>query len=470
MTQGDTIAALATPAGISALAVVRMSGRDTYKILRRIADGSEVDALKVREARLLDLFAPEESDGDARVLLDRCIVLPFIAPHSYTGEDLVEIYCHGGRLVPQLILEALFASGARMAEPGEFTHRAFLNEKMDLAQAEAIEAIVRAGTRSELELAHQHYSGQFSREIRQIRSELIDLLSLLELELDFAEEDVEFANRTDLESRLQNLQILLQGLVNSYRRSHIVREGIHVAIVGRPNVGKSSLLNLLLKKERAIVTDHPGTTRDVIEESLEIRGMKFVFFDTAGIRDAENEVEKEGIRRSESVLQNASVVLLLVAQNEHLQKEDWEVRQRLLQYSKSEEKKKILIINKCDLPEMIRQSEIDLFGKSFERISLSCKSGDGLEQLEQRLSRFADELTTVREGSEATLLSLRQKEAAGRALQALERARASFQSNLSQEFVASDIRVCVDTLGVLIGEVSTEDILGNIFANFCIGK
>ena len=271
----DTIVAIASATGRSAIAVVRLSGKDTFRVLQKVILPADIDKLQHRKAVVLDLFKSAESVS--REFVDKCVVVTFVAPHSYTGEDLVELYCHGGYVVPQLLVDTLVAAGARVALPGEFTQRAFFNEKMDLLQAESVEAIVAASSRSELRFAHQHYSGQFSSEIRRLRAELIDLLSLLELELDFSEEDVEFADRDEIFNRLAALQELLAKLLQSYQRTHLLRDGIKVAIVGRPNVGKSSLLNLLLKKERAIVTELPGTTRDIIEESLEIAGLKLVF-------------------------------------------------------------------------------------------------------------------------------------------------------------------------------------------------
>ncbi|MDQ7065497.1 MAG: tRNA uridine-5-carboxymethylaminomethyl(34) synthesis GTPase MnmE [candidate division KSB1 bacterium] len=463
----DTIAAIATAPGRSAIAVIRMSGREAFKILARLLHPDDLKNLEPGRARLVRLFATGNTRGE---WIDECIVVPYVAPHSYTGEDVIEIFSHGGTYVPALILENLIQAGARMARPGEFTLRAFLNDKLDLAQAESIEFIVSARTRAELDLAHHHYSGQFSRDIQRLRSELIDLLSLLELELDFAEEDVEFANRDELLQRIASLQQLLSDLVRSYDRTHLLREGIRVAIVGRPNVGKSSLLNLLLKKERAIVTDIPGTTRDIIEESLEIAGYQFVFVDTAGIREVEDRVEREGIRRSESVLKAAPVVLFLVDASSHLQTEDWEIRQRILQYTRDQEKEKILVLNKNDLPRQLSDRELERFAEGFRVMTLSCLLGEGLATLEAELASIASRRIDAEQGRQSMLVNLRQKEAAARALEALQEAERHFAERLSQEFIASDIRSAMDALGELIGEVTTEDVLGHIFANFCIGK
>ncbi len=465
--KNDTIAAIATAPGRAAIAVIRLSGMDAFKIFARLVRPEDMEKLEPGRVRLVRLYSVGEKE---REWIDECIVVPYVAPHSYTGEDVIEIFSHGGSYVPSLILDNLIRAGARLAQPGEFTLRAFLNDKMDLAQAESVEWIVSAKTRAELDLAHQHYSGQFSREIQRLRSEMIDMLGLLELELDFAEEDVEFADRSELLQRIKTLQELLRNLVRSYERTHLLREGLRVAIVGRPNVGKSSLLNLLLKKERAIVTDIPGTTRDVIEEAIEIGGYKFVFIDTAGIRDVDDRVEQEGIRRSESILKSAPVVLFLLDSGQHLQTEDWQIRQRILQYSRESDKEKIIIINKSDLPRRLSDRELEHFAEGFKVMALSCVTGEGLEAIEQVLSKIAKKRTEPGQEGQSMLVNLRQKEAAAKALEALEAAERHFIEGLSQEFIATDIRSAMDALGELIGEVTTEDILGHIFANFCIGK
>ncbi len=465
--KNDTIAAIATAPGRAAIAVIRLSGMDAFKIFARLVRPEDMEKLEPGRVRLVRLYSDGEKE---REWIDECIVVPYVAPHSYTGEDVIEIFSHGGSYVPSLILDNLIRAGARLAQPGEFTLRAFLNDKMDLAQAESVEWIVSAKTRAELDLAHQHYSGQFSREIQRLRSEMIDMLGLLELELDFAEEDVEFADRSELLQRIKTLQELLRNLVRSYERTHLLREGLRVAIVGRPNVGKSSLLNLLLKKERAIVTDIPGTTRDVIEEAIEIGGYKFVFIDTAGIRDVDDRVEQEGIRRSETILKSAPVVLFLLDSGQHLQTEDWQIRQRILQYSRESDKEKIIIINKSDLPRRLSDRELEHFAEGFKMMALSCVTGEGLEAIEQVLSKIAKKRTEPGQEGQSMLVNLRQKEAAAKALEALEAAERHFIEGLSQEFIATDIRSAMDALGELIGEVTTEDILGHIFANFCIGK
>ncbi|RMD95365.1 MAG: tRNA uridine-5-carboxymethylaminomethyl(34) synthesis GTPase MnmE [Calditrichaeota bacterium] len=469
--ENETIAAIATPPGRSAIAVIRLSAQDAFKIFSQLLHEKDNNALEAQKANLVKLYRVDASEtGLPRKFLDQCIVVPYIAPHSYTGENLIEIFSHGGTLVPQLILEELFRAGARLAEPGEFTLRAFLNNKMDLAQAESIELIVSSSTEKELELAHHQYSGQFSQEIQDLRSSLVDLLSLLELELDFSDEDVEFASRSELITRLDALENMLTAMVASYQRSHILREGIYVAIVGSPNVGKSSLLNLLVRKERAIVTDIPGTTRDVIEEAIDISGYKFIFVDTAGFRFTEGVVEQEGIRRSESVLRSAPVVVFMVDQSRHLQKEDWEVRQKILQWCREEDKHKILVVNKSDLPAVISDKEIESIGAGFEIIRLSCKNGQGLSEFEQHFERLAQDIAGRSPDTRSMIVNLRQKNAAERALAAVREGKEHFSGGYSQEFIAADLRIALDALGELIGEVTTEEILGNIFSHFCIGK
>ncbi|MFQ5631003.1 MAG: tRNA uridine-5-carboxymethylaminomethyl(34) synthesis GTPase MnmE [bacterium] len=467
--ENQTIVAQASATGRSGIAVLRISGKDTFKVFHKIILPDEIEKLQQRQAILLNIYR-FDTEKRTKTFVDKCLVLPYVAPHSYTGEDAVDIFCHGGYVVPQLILDALIDAGARMANPGEFTQRAFLNGKLDLIQAESVEAIVSSNSQAELAFAHHHYSGQFSREIKQLRSELIDLMSLLELELDFSDEDVEFADRNEVLNRLIALKKLLSKLMNSYNRSHKVREGISGAIVGKPNVGKSSLLNLLLKKERAIVTDVPGTTRDIIEESMEISGLKFVFVDTAGIHTSSDLVEKEGIRRSRVALESASIAILLIDSNANLKKEDWELRQLVLDRKNDFKTTPVLLVNKCDLPKIVNDHELESFGKGFEKLNFSCKTGEHLDSLETVLTEAArlniGELNT----GESVLINMRQKNIITQALDAIKKSIENFQQNLSQEFISVELRHAMQYLGELIGEVSTEDILGNIFSKFCIGK
>jgi tRNA modification GTPase len=465
----DTIVALATPPGRSAIAIVRLSGKNTFKVFHKIIESADIEKLQHRQSVVLNLYRFDVKNGK-KDFLDTSMVLPFVAPHSYSGEDLLEIYSHGGYAVPQLIIQALLEAGARMANPGEFTQRAFLNGKLDILQAESVEAIVSASSRVELAFAHQHYSGQFSREIKQLRSELIDLLSLLELELDFSDEDVEFADRNEILNRLHALKNLLRKLLISYDQTHLIREGISVAIVGRPNVGKSSLLNLLLKKERAIVTEIPGTTRDVIEESIEIEGFKFVFIDTAGIRDVSDVVEQEGIRRSRSVIENASAVLLLIDQNSNLHKEDWEIRQLVLGRENNPGFPPIVLSNKSDLPTVVNEKEFEAFCKGFKKLAFSCKTGENLSELKGALREIAMLCFGDLKAETSVLINLRQKDAVFSALRSIDHSIDNFQQNLSQEFIAAELHQALKYLGELIGEVTTEEILGNIFSKFCIGK
>ncbi len=466
MSQSDsTIAALATRSGRSALAVIRVSGLRAFQVIRRLLNADDADRLEDRRASLVSLYSFGE---ETRRLLDECIVVPYAAPETFTGEDIVEIFTHGGRLIPSLVLQSLVQAGADLAKPGEFTQRAFLNGKIDLAKAEAIDSLSHADTTAELDLIHHHYSGQFSAEIKKIRSEITDLLSLLELELDFAEEDVEFADREELRSRLDFLESLLHKLSHSYQRAHLIREGIRVAIIGKPNVGKSSLLNLLLKRERSIVTDIPGTTRDVIEEAIEIRGQKYVFIDTAGIRDADDIVEKEGVLRSQSALENADVVLMVIDSSRPLDREDWEIRQRVFQ-QKISDQGIIIVSNKTDLEVQAGVEELRSFCADKITLELSCVTGDGLDALEKSLSAVTQDLFTS-DSDDFMVLNLRQKDAVERAQSAVVSAKQHFDEGLSQEFIATDIRHAIDALSELIGEITTEDVLGQIFSNFCIGK
>ncbi len=469
LSENDTIVALASAPGRGAIAVIRLNGSRAFEIISKTLAQKDVDQLSHRSAKVVNLY--DDASKDDREILDQCVIVPYVGPASYTGEDLVEIFSHGGRIVPSLIIETLIRSGARLAEPGEFTRRAFLNNKLDLAQSESIDAIISATSRSEFVLAQQQYSGQFSREVKELRSQLLDLLGLLELELDFSEEDVEFASRDELQQRLAVFKEMLVKLLKSYDRAHILREGVRVAIVGKPNVGKSSFLNLLLKRDRAIVTDIPGTTRDVLEESIDIGGYKFVFTDTAGIRDAEDIVELEGIRRSREAIKSANIVLFLVDQSRGIDRDDLGIKQVISEKTiASADKLMLLIRNKSDQPSVLDQADLDNFFEKPETFTISCVTGSGVDSVEKRLSEFAKDFAGDFSAQEPALINLRQRQAAQKSLEAVTLAMDRLVQNFSPEFISSELRIALEYLGELIGEISTEDILGNIFSKFCIGK
>lgn len=477
-TQNDTIAAISTPKGTGGIAVIRVSGPDAIGAVDGLFRGkvklSEGASHRAYVGRLVaeghGQLEPVDDPGlHAGEVLDEVVVSLFRKPHSYTGEDVVEISCHGGQFISHRVLEAVVACGVRIADPGEFTRRAFLNGRLDLAQAEAVADIIQAKTAWSLKAALSRYGGALSGRVREIRQELIDLCSLLELELDFAEEDVEFADRAEVERQLEASLERIQSFAQTYERGKILREGARLVIVGKPNVGKSSLLNALLKEDRAIVTEVPGTTRDVLEEQLDLRGVYFRVVDTAGVREATERVEREGVQRTLDQIRKADVVLFLFDGSGRLDAEDERLMAEVRRVRGAEKNSGICAINKIDLPKRLSTAALRERFPGWPVLEISAAEHRGLEALEAALVEKAVGWAGD-PGSEVLVSNLRQKAALEKALAALASAQRSLRSGMSPEFVAVDLRAGMEHLGEIIGEVTTEDILGNIFSKFCIGK
>jgi tRNA modification GTPase len=404
--------------------------------------------------------------------LDEVIVTLFRAPNSYTREDVVEISCHGGSYISRKILELVVERGARIARPGEFTQRAFLNGRLDLSQAEAVAEIIRAKTELSLKAALSQFQGVLSRYVKDIRQNLIEICSLLELELDFAEEDVEFADRSEIETKLQKATGEIKSFLSTYDRGKILREGAKLVIVGKPNVGKSSLMNALLKEERAIVTDIPGTTRDVLEEQLDIRGVLFRVVDTAGFRESKDKVEREGVRRTTKKIQEADIIIFLFDGSEPLSVEDVKLVEQVFSIrNKTDglENGFAWAINKIDLERKITISEIRKQIGESPILEISAKEHLGFRELEDTLIKLALGNESY-DQDEPVVTNIRQRQALLTCLESLAAARSSLAQGLSSEFVALDLRAALEQLGEIIGEVTSEDILNNIFSKFCIGK
>ncbi|MFQ5707929.1 MAG: tRNA uridine-5-carboxymethylaminomethyl(34) synthesis GTPase MnmE [bacterium] len=470
----DTIAAISTPHGTGGLAVVRVSGSQAISIVDKLFQGKvRLAVAKSHNALLGKVVSPSHEKKQTQAdFWDEVVVVVFRAPKSYTREDVVEISCHGGQLISQRILELLLDQGARLARPGEFTQRAFLNGRLDLSQAEAVADMIRAKTDLSLRAAQSQFQGALSSHVQTMRQNLIDLCSLLELELDFAEEDVEFADRQEVEERLREAINQIKDLVSTYQRGRILREGVKLVIVGKPNVGKSSLLNALLQEERAIVTEVPGTTRDVLEEQLDIDGVYFRVVDTAGVRDAGDMVEREGVRRTLDQIKGADVLLLLFDGSEPLDARDCKLVKRVRRLRAQESSNTdgfLAAINKIDLE---RRLDKDLLREHLGPVpilEISAKQRLGFKNLEKKLIALSLGGETA-SWTEALISNLRQKKALTQALDCLQRAREALTRGLSSEFVAVDLRAALDSLGEVIGEVTSEDILGNIFSKFCVGK
>ncbi len=462
----DTVVAISSPTGRGAIACIRVSGVQANLIVQQIIEqatpvgGRDLTNFSPRTLHLVWLV---NKDGQR---LDQATLARFVAPHSYTGEDLIEIFCHGGNWVPALIVENLCQLGCRLAEPGEFTRRAFFNHKLDLIQAEAVEDIIAAESPAGLQNALQHLEGHFSERMRQLRQRLLHTCALLELGLDFSEEDVEFADRAQLQNELEGLEKEITFLLASFQRGQALKDGWRVAIIGKPNVGKSSLMNMLLRQDRVIVSSIPGTTRDTVEDSFMLKGQRFRLIDTAGIRTSHDEIESQGIVRSRRAAEEAHIILFVSDQSQPADHFDEAILAECSRFISDATGKKILFIrNKSDLPKSPRAVQLP-FSVAAE-LETSTVTGTGISELEKALCAA----TANSDGSrEVVLTNLRHKQCLEKALSSLLNAKHSLNENLSAEFVAADLREVIHQIGVLVGEVTTEDILGEIFSNFCIGK
>ncbi len=443
MTPTDTICALATPQGIGAIAVIRVSGKDTFSIVNQLFRGK-------------DLYKAEGNTihfgtiRDGQIIVDEVLVAVFKNPKSFTKEDVVEISCHGSDYIIRYILKLLIQKGCRMAQPGEFTQRAFLNGQFDLVQAEAVADLIAADSEAAHKTAMNLMRGGFSNQLKQLREELIHFASLVELELDFGEEDVEFAGRDDLKALILKIQQFLCSLINSFDSGNVIKEGIPVAIIGPPNAGKSTLLNNLLNEDKAIVTEIAGTTRDVIEDTMIINGIKFRFIDTAGIRHTQDLVESIGIERSKDAMKKAQIVLLL-SENEVLDTEF---------LSGIETEKVIHVKNKIDLLGQIPPAD------STNTIYISAKNNIGIDNLKNAILAKA----SVQKQADTMLTNLRHYEHLVKANEALSEVLNGLDYGISGDFLAQDIRLSLHHLGEITGAISSDDLLANIFSKFCIGK
>lgn len=448
--QNDTIVAIATPAGVGAISVIRLSGKASFVATDSIFQGK----VKIAEAASHTIHYGKIIDENEN-LIDDVLVSVFRNPHSYTGEDSVEISTHGNQFISKKIIELLLKSDVRIAEPGEFTKRAFLNGKLDLAQAEAVVEVINARTDASLRGARNQLDGMLSKKIHELRTQLIDTSSLVELELDFAEEDVEFVAHDKLLLMIANIISEIDKLLETYTFGRVIRDGVNVALVGIPNVGKSSLLNYILKESRAIVSEIPGTTRDVIREEVSINGVLFRLFDTAGIRSTKNEIEIEGVLRSREAVKNADVVLFI---NDVQQKISKELHEELLRLTSAE--KIITVLNKVDL-EYQPEKEVDVY--------ISALTGYGINALFAKLQEKVFGGNSYSEHS-SIVSNSRHYENLKKSQLSLQDTINAAKQKLSGEYIAVGLRDAENFLGEIIGEVTSDDILNNIFSRFCIGK
>jgi tRNA modification GTPase len=461
-THYDTIAAVATPPGEGGLAVIRVSGPEAITIVaRRFSGRVSLTGAASHTAHVGELC------NAAGVAIDQTVCTLFRAPHSYTGEEVVEVSCHGGVLVTRRVLESLIETGARHARPGEFTERAFLNGRIDLSQAEAVADLIHARSDLARHASLAQLRGSLFRVVESLRKRLLDSASLIELELDFIEEGYEFKDRSEFLRQIGEALGSIDGLLGSYRYGRIWREGVSVVIAGTPNVGKSSLLNALLNEERAIVTDIPGTTRDSIEESISIEGIQFRLTDTAGVRHTIDPVEREGVQRSRALIKNAEIVLFMLDNSRAISKEE----EHWISEIRMERKRGeglLFVLNKSDLLP-VAHSLLNSEGDA-RVVHTSAKTGSGLAELKRLLVAQVSTVPLHPEDSSPVVTNSRHFDALVRAKEHLAHCLASLNENRSSEFVAVDLRLAIEDLGEIIGVVTSEDILNNIFSRFCIGK
>lgn len=461
----DTIVALATPSGAGAIAIIRLSGKDAITIAAKVfqsVSGKDITRQKTHTLHLGTI-------NDNTKVYDQVLLSIFKGTNSYTGENTIEISCHGSLFIQQQIIQLLLRKGCRMANAGEFTLRAFLNGKLDLSQAEAVADLIASDNEASHQIAMQQMRGGFSSEIAKLREELLNFASLIELELDFSEEDVEFADRTQFHSLLTRIEFVLKRLIDSFAVGNVIKNGIPIAIAGEPNTGKSTLLNALLNEERAIVSDIAGTTRDTIEDELVIEGIGFRFIDTAGIRETEDVVESMGIKKTFEKMEQAQVVIYMVdcaqltATIANLTNAKTEIGKIRNQFPM---KPLVIIGNKAD--KITEEQKRDLLSEIPELTIISAKEKTGIDELKNILLSFVN--TGALRNNETIITNTRHYDSLIKALEEIQKVQFGLQANIPADLMAIDIRQALYHFGEITGQVTNDELLGNIFANFCIGK
>ena len=457
--QEDTICALATPAGIGAIGVVRLSGKNAIGICDEVFPSKN---LSVQNANTLHVGQLEEKGQ----IIDEVVVSIFKAPKSYTGEDVVEISCHGSPYVQGEVIRLLLTKGARMAKEGEFTFRAFINGKLDLSQAEAVADLIASDSKASRDLAISQLRGGYAYRLKDLRDQLIHFASMLELELDFAEEDVDFADRKELEKLIGTLHVAVDQMIESFEFGNAIKQGVPVAIIGEPNVGKSTLLNQILKEDRAIVSDIPGTTRDVIEDVVNIDGVIFRFIDTAGLRESADIIEEIGILKARQKAEMARIVLYVIDAS-NTNKVLFE--KAVANVPSNETAKTFFVLNKIDHmdPHMLEKLKVDLVSKE-HLVYVSAKNNQGVDHLLRLIQQHVQ--SGKSEGQSVTVTNARHLESLKNCKKALVQTSNGLADKRSSEFLAMDVKQALHYLGEITGEVTTDDLLGNIFSRFCIGK
>jgi tRNA modification GTPase len=464
MTDNTNICAISTPAGCGAIGIVRLSGNKAVQICESVfCPATKGKILSRQKTGTVHLGIISEGDR----IIDEVLVSIFRAPHSYTGEDMTEISCHGSVFIQKEILKLLVKNGARVAKPGEFTLRAFLNGKLDLSQAEGVADLISAGSEAAHRLAIQQMRGGFSKEINNLRNKLLNFTSLIELELDFSEEDVEFADRAQLKELILEISRVVNLLIRSFDLGNVIKKGVPVVIAGEPNTGKSTLLNCLLREERSIVTDIAGTTRDYIEDKIIIEGILFRFIDTAGIRKPKGRIESIGIEQTYRKISEARIIILLVEANSSSGK-IINVLNNLKE--KTEHQEIILAINKTDLPDADKYlaEKIKPLAGNVSVVAISAKNNENIDILTSELINILH--LNIYHSEDIVVTNSRHYEALAKTGKAIGRVITGLDSYTPGDLLAQDIREALQYLGEITGEITTEEVLGNIFKNFCIGK
>ena len=457
MINQETIIALATPNGLGAISVIRISGLNAISVTEKLFKPKGNKKLSNQKSHTVHLGHLMKNGHE----LDEVLVTLFKGPHSYTGENTIEISCHGSTFIQQEIIDLFIENGIRVANPGEFTLRAFINGKMDLNQAEAVADLIASENEGSHKLAMEQMKNGFSNDLKKLRAELLHFSSMIELELDFYQEDVEFAERSEFKKLTVKIQTELEKLIDSFKSGNVLKNGISVAIAGKPNAGKSSLLNTLLNEDKAIVSDIPGTTRDSIEDSLVIDGINFRFTDTAGLRETEDIIESKGIEKTKEKINNARILIYLFDSNDTTFNE---INSDMKSF-KRKDLSVLLVRNKVDLKNT-NQNLINQLEK-FEIIEISANNIDSVSSLKKRL---VNEINILNPYTDTVISNSRHYEALMKALKAIEEVNMGLKSEISGDLLSVDIRKSIEHLAEITGEITNDDVLGNIFANFCIGK